>query len=219
MFNPFYSDIEWLDNNIHSLPRLLAWVRSDEAPQKGGLRYFLGPRTIQESEIDSCWVLFQPARSSINKSYVDYPEEIENSYLLKVKIKSSLPFTFSGKNGYEKYYTEVINTWYFCEVLEKVPLLDIPNKELISVERLPDYEKYQYVQRIDCKGFFIVDGDDQSYAGESSLFIVKSDGIYLTVHNKYFADEEESVCYNHKLSEQEILQLQKYKSNEGAHGN
>ncbi len=211
MYKNFYSDIEWLDHDSQ-LPNSLNWERSNQSPVVGESRSFLGPKDIKTLNRKTCWVLFKPGLSSVNKSYIDFPEEFNDFCITKVKVIESTYQVFSVSNPTEKYYLGTLNTWYKCQILDKVYLSDIPKQAPINITQLPNYDEHQFVQRIDCPDHFIVHADNQGYTGIESVFIKRGNEIYLTIHDKYYNNEYESTCYNYKLSQAEIDKLETYKS-------
>jgi len=206
IYKNFFSDTEWPEEKL-KIPSSPSWLRTNEVPIVGEVRYVLGHKDMIGKEM--CWVLFQPGNSSVNKSFIDFPEEMNDTFLVKIKVIES----YGNKIRYDdRFYNFTLNTWFYSEVLETVKLRDIPKGPLIEVKSLPDYESNESVGITEFDDFFVVEADDQSYAGKKSLYLKERNHTYLTLHEEYIADDHSYFLYNHRLSEEEMKQLDKFRN-------
>ncbi|WP_028864611.1 hypothetical protein [Psychromonas aquimarina] len=202
-------ETEWLDPDAVK-PSSLSWARTNEQPLIRQRRTFLAPSGLLQEERKLLWVLFQPGNSSVDKSFVDYPDELQQSYLVKVELLCSEDFVFV-ENDETRYYSGTLNTWYDCTVIEIINLYDIPellgSTELTS---LPDYDENEWVTMTEFDSFFVIRADDQGYAGKTSLYLKQNNKVYLTLHHEYFGDDCETTCYNYRLTPEQITRLKGY---------
>ncbi|WP_019615401.1 hypothetical protein [Psychromonas ossibalaenae] len=202
-------EAEWLDQE-NVKPSSLSWGRTNDQPLIRQRRTFLGPSGLLQEDRKLLWVLFQPGNSSVDKSFVDYPDELQQSYLVKVELLCSEKFAFSEED-HSRYYSGTLNTWYDCIIIERINLYDIP--ELLGsteLKSLPDYDENEAVTMTEFESFFVIYADDQAYAGKKSLYIKQNNKVYLTLHHEYFGDDRETTCYNYRLTPEQIIRLKAY---------
>ncbi len=206
--NKIYHDFEWLDPHLE-FPTTSSWDRSNEIPEVGQKRKALGRSglTLNYEE----WFLFQKGFSSINKSFEDFPDEFEDTCFVRVRILTSHQSKIPESESL-LYYTRTLNTWYECEVIEVIHLIDAP--QILSpcnIGGLPDYKENDYdIWAIESDSFFVVSSDSQGYAGSESLYLKHNGNIFLILHTEYFDEEYNTECYNYCLSPSEVKKIKNY---------
>ncbi len=199
------TNVEWLDSG-KEIPLEFNWIRSNERPKPETRRYFLSVEELGKPLSSDDWVLFQPGLSAVNKSYVDFPDELRDTCVVRVKLLRVFDAN-AEKPERTPSFSDEPNIWYECKVLEVIGIMELAQLNCNFAFSMPEYLFPEEVQYFEYEDFICLCWPGQGYAGKTSLFVRIGEDIVLLLHEEWYGENNEAFFTSYKLAlnEKEVV--------------